>query len=190
MNVKSQRPHRSPLVMSKSSSQCRLLLWVLWTTLSATICAQPLPTRPEGVQLGDPAHGVDITVSPSMTQCESFLVYYNITGITSPFIAFYRSDVLRDALLTLHPPAAAVGYIDWTCNIRAGHSLVVAVRDANRTLRGQDYIVRSGISSSCLTDVTTTYSLANYGTEFFSFTSAGGGYAGSAPFYEHGYVIR
>jgi hypothetical protein len=174
-----------------SSSRYRILLSVLWTTLSAAICAQPLPSRPEGVQLGDPAHGVDITVLPSMTQCESFLVYYNITGASSPFIAFYRSDMLGYALLTLHPPAAAAGYIDWTCNIPAGHSLVVAARSANGTLRGQDYIVRSGILSTCLADITTTYPLVEYGIGFRSFTSAGVGYLGSASYsYEHGYAIH
>jgi hypothetical protein len=188
--ISTTRPPRFHLVMPKSGSRHCLVLSVLWTAFSATICAQSLPSRPEGVQLGDPANGLDITVSPSMTQCEPFLVYYNITSTSSPFIAFYRSDVLGHALLTLHPPAPAAGYIDWTCNIRAGHSLVVAVR-SNGTLRGLDYIVRSGILSSCLTDVTTTYSLVAYGPEFRSFTSAGAGYFGSASYsYEHGYAIR
>jgi len=101
------RPYRSYPVMYRYTSRFCLLLSVSWATLSPTICAQPLPN---GIQLGNPAHGVSIVVPPSMTQCESFLVYYNITSTTSPFIAFYRSDVLRDALLTLLPPAPAVGY--------------------------------------------------------------------------------
>jgi hypothetical protein len=93
-----------------------------------------------------------------MTQCEPFLVYYNITVPVSPFIAFYTPDLAGNALLTLLPPASAIGYIDWICNIPAGHGLIIGVRDPPSTpggvLRTENYVVQSGTSSSCLVDLT------------------------------------
>jgi hypothetical protein len=108
-----------------------------------------------------------------MTQCESFLVYYNITVPVPPFIAFYTPNLAGDALLTLLPPGSATGYIDWVCNIPAGHGLIVRVRDAGGILCTKNYIVQSGTSSLCLVDLTARYSVANYGTNFPSYTSAG-----------------
>jgi hypothetical protein len=107
-----------------------------------------------------------------MTQCEPFLVYYNIIVPVSPFIGFFSPDLAGDALLTLLPPGSATGYIDWVCNIPAGHGLIVGVRDAAGILRTKNYIVQSGTSSSCLVDLTASYSVVDYGTNFPSYTSA------------------
>jgi hypothetical protein len=126
----------------------------------------------QGIQLGNPPAGINIVVPASMTQCESFLVYYNISVPFSRFIAFYTPNLVGDSLLTLLPPASLNGYIDWVCNIPAGHGLIVGVRDVDGFLRTENYIVQSGTSSSCLVDLTAGYSVANYGTNFPSYTSA------------------
>ena len=157
------------------SSTLKALLLVVCTGLFTTIRSQSVHPA-QGIQLGNPRAGVDIVIPASMTQCESVLVYYNITVPVSPFIAFYTTNLVGDALLTLHPPGSATGYIDWVCNIPAGHGLIVGVRDLpdipDGVLRTQNYVVRSGTSSSCLVDLTATYSVAGYGTNFPSYTSA------------------
>jgi hypothetical protein len=107
-----------------------------------------------------------------MTQCESFLVYYNISIPVSPFIAFYTPDLAGNALLTLLPPGSATGYIDWVCNIPADHGLIVGVRDADGVLRTENYVVQASTSSSCLVDLKARYSVVDYGVNFPSYTSA------------------
>ena len=141
------------------SSALKALLLIVCTALFTTIRSQS--THPaQGIQLGNPRAGINIVIPASMTQCESFLVYYNITALVSPHIALYTPDLVGDALLTLLPPGSAIGYIDWVCNIPAGHGLIVGVRDLLDTgvLRTQNYVVQSGTSSSCLVDLTATRS--------------------------------
>ena len=156
-------------------STLKALLLIICTGFFTTIQSQSVHPA-QGIQLGNPRAGVDIVIPASMTQCESFLVYYNITVPVAPFIAFYTTNLAGDALLTLHPPGSATGYIDWVCNIPAGHGLTIGVRDLPGTpggvLRTQNYVVQSGTSSSCLVDLTATYSIAGYGTNFPSYTSA------------------
>jgi hypothetical protein len=123
-----------------------------------------------GIQIGDPALGYDVIVPPTMTQCESFLVYFDITvpASPSPLIAFYTPDILGDALLTLRPGKLA-GYIEWICDIPAGHGLVIALLDPAKILRGRNYVVDPGFTTCQIN--TRNERVVQYGTNFDSYTS-------------------
>ena len=130
------------------------------------------PDRPtRGFQIGNPSLDLDVIVPTSMAQCKSFLVYFHITSEPRPWplIAFYTPDLLGDALLTLRP-GSGPGYIDWTCNIPVGYSLIVALNDGI-TLRGHNYIIASGPSFPCPVNQTNV-KIVHYGTSFESYTSA------------------
>jgi hypothetical protein len=133
--------------------------------------SQPDDARPTlGIQIGDPALGYDVILPPTMTQCESFLVYFDITRPTSPapLIAFYTPDIFGDALLTLRP-GKNPGYIKWICDIPAGHGLVIALLDPARILRGRNYVVDPGFTS-CQINMRNE-GVVQYGTNFDSYTS-------------------
>jgi hypothetical protein len=176
------------------SSTLRALLLIVCTGLFRTVRSQSVQHPAQGIQLGNPPAGINIIFPASITQCESFLVYYNITIPVPPVIAIYTPDLIGDALLTLHPPGSATGYIDWVCNIPAGHGLIVGVRDPpsipGRVLRTKNYVVQPGTSSSCLVDLTTTYSVAAYGTNFPSYTAASNPSFSSIISMPQGYVLQ
>ena len=134
------------------------------------------PVRPtRGFQIGNTNLALDVVVPTSMAQCESFLVYFHITIRPKPWprIMFYTPDLLGELLTLQLGPAgtAGPGYIDWTCNIPAGYSLILALADVRDTLRGHNYIIAPGPSFPCPVNQTDPR-IVRYGTNFESYTSA------------------
>ena len=124
-----------------------LLLLLLIT--STTISAIP------GFQLGDPSLGVDIVVQTNMTQCASFLVFFQITQQLSPrpSVALYTRDLLGDPFLSILLPGEGGTVTDWMCNIPAGRTLTVAVADPGKGfLRGKAFLVQNG-GRECLGEI-------------------------------------
>jgi hypothetical protein len=123
----------------------------------------------EGVQLGMPPL-FDIVVPLTATQCEPFLIYYNMSRYSylpspAPQTLIFEggtdvpSDIPGGFITILFPPE--VGYMSWTCNIPAGQSF--------RTSGAQSllYVVENG-TSDCLGDLRTTFQYAEYQTSSFA----------------------
>jgi hypothetical protein len=119
----------------------------------------PLPTS--GIQLSVRPE-VDVRFPLTVAQCESTFIYYNSSSFGNR-IVFYRPDIAiprdQDIFLSVLIPRG-IGYLEWVCDIPEGHSFFVA------HTRGYYVVVDPG-SSSCLHNVTTTYSEADYNTTLF-----------------------
>jgi hypothetical protein len=149
----------------------KALVSILVAFLSMVLLAMAQDRPTQGYELGGPGQDIDIILQPSMIQCEPFLIYYSLSTADPVFIAFYSPDLQGDAILTLQPPGLTTGYIDWICDIPAGHGVIIAGRFSG-LLYGQYYVVEPGTSSACLGNLTATYSILDYGTNFPSYTAA------------------
>jgi hypothetical protein len=120
----------------------------------------------EGVQLGQSGL-FDLIVPLTATQCEPFLIYYDMrrySYLPSPAPQVLglegANSVFEDTpdgfLEIFFPPD--VGYMSWTCNIPAGQTF--------RTSGAQSlvYVVQNGTSADCLGNVRTTYQYVAYQT--------------------------
>jgi hypothetical protein len=121
------------------------------------VLAQP-SSPAQGVQMGVPG-SYDLRFPLTVTQCEPVFIYYNVDPITySPvFFAFWSASTLDSSFL-FFGPFLGIGYFEWICNIPAGYSFQVV------TSWIYTFIVQPGSSSSCLGNITTTYSYAAYAT--------------------------
>jgi hypothetical protein len=132
--------------------------------LAATVLAQPSPPA-QGVQL---SAAYDVRFPLTVSQCEPVFIFYNTTG---PYNV--NLNIRAPAGTTSTSPAIAVitiplgiGYLEWACHIPAGHAFVV------EGWYERYFVVQPGSSSSCLHDITTTYSYVRYTTTAFqSYTS-------------------
>ena len=135
-------------------------LVIVLATLAVTVLTQP---PPEGIRLTNPPgfDDIDVFFPLTVSQCEPVFVYYD-----SPIgLGFGISTIFEeytDLVVFYMPPG--VGYFEWICNIPAGYTIIV---DSIHV-----FVVQPGPSSSCLADITTTYSYASYATSAFrSFTA-------------------
>ena len=125
-----------------------------------------------GIQVGAPEWGIDVRLPMFITQCEHFIIFYNITptaeGVAAQIqypqegsIAFIPPD-FAGTFFELFP-LNGTGYIDWVCNIPAGDSLIIM------DFGGQMYTVQPG-SSACMdvVPVTTYFPDAIYYTDQYS----------------------
>ena len=138
--------------------------------LASIVLAQPSPPV-EGVQIGDAdgeASGLDIRFPLTVTQCEPVFIFIRFTAgsFSSGAIHFHSLDNVR--LLSIGP-FLGTGYVEWVCNVPAGRSLVVFSRPGTNF---HQFTVQPGPSSSCLRNITATYSFASYVTsQFTSYTA-------------------
>ena len=140
-----------------TSTSIALAVLAMFTV--AVLTQPPPPTEGINIGIGD----LDIRFPLTVSQCEPVLIYYNSTGAgyISIWTSAYGSS--RD-LVHLNFPIG-IGYIVWICNIPAGYIFVAG------TEHHHNFLVQPG-PSSCLGDVTTTYSYATYlTTAFQSYTS-------------------
>jgi hypothetical protein len=139
-------------------------------TMILAIAARPLAPPATGWPY-NPAEGQEFIFPLTATQCEPFYIWYNVTR--DNFFTFLDASFYPSVSFTF---PQGVGYLEWICNIPAGVLIVSAVatliriRDAPLVLHPAEYVVQPGSSSDCLGDVTTTYSLLNYGSGFASYT--------------------
>jgi hypothetical protein len=128
--------------------------------LVLTVLSQQLPPT-VGIQLSD-SDQIDIRFPLTVSQCDAVLIYYNTTRSSSVGIdtAIPAEDTRLRRLITLSIPTG-IGYLVWMCNIPAGYSFI-----AEYSYR-RFFTVQPGSSSSCLRDVTATYSAADYLTSDF-----------------------
>ena len=119
----------------------------------------PLPTS--GIQLSMRPE-LDVRFPLTVAQCEAAFIYYNSSTIGNG-VFFFRPDTarpsLQDVFLSILIPRG-IGYLEWVCDIPAGHSFFVACD------LGYHVVVGPG-SSSCLHNLTATYSDADYNTTLF-----------------------
>jgi hypothetical protein len=121
-----------------------------------------------GVQLGDPTQGIDLVLPLSISQCDHFLVFYNVTqtsddasSTSGAAIEFGNVGESR-VFFTLKPPEGA-GYLDWVCDIPAGRRFT-----ARNGGREYSYTVDAG-SSGCLgVRTTTSFQYASYSVPIFT----------------------
>ena len=157
--------------------------------LASIVLAQPSPPA-AGVQIGDltnaEAGGWDVRFPLTVTQCEPVFIFVNTTtrdttGITAearPTSGFGPGPPSFGAIYFHSPdsvmlfsigPLRSVGYVEWVCHIPAGHSLTVSFRPG---IIFHQFTVQPGRSSSCLRNITATYSFASYYTsQFMSYTA-------------------
>jgi hypothetical protein len=139
-----------------------LATFVVATTLAAL---GQQPTHPaEGDDIGDPTFNWDVILPQSIAQCEPFLIYYNTTIFpngNSSLMMNIRTPDYHTVLITFTFPNRSIGYMDWICNIPAGHNFV-----AESFSFPQYYTVQNG-SSDCLGNVTATNTLYAYQTSAF-----------------------
>ena len=137
-----------------------LFCLAILAALPVTVLTQSPPTDSEGIQL---ARVNDIRFPLTVAQCEPVLIYYNVntTGGSHLFLHSASSELLAHLAIPV-----GVGYLEWVCNIPAGHGFRVSA------YYEQYFVVQAGSSSSCLRALTTTYSYVNYATTAFqSYTS-------------------
>jgi hypothetical protein len=120
------------------------------------------PTSPASPSNAQPA--VDIRIPSTAKQCEPFHIHYNLTSESDAYALFLGTPDGQRFLSIRFP--SGVGCMEWVCNVPAGHSFYVS-----GPLSGY-YIVQPGSSSTCLHNITTTYTYAQYNTNIFqSFTA-------------------
>jgi hypothetical protein len=119
----------------------------------ATVLAQ-------GVQLSNPAVNPDLDIRFPLTvaQCEPIRIYYNSSTTDNYGIVFFTPDFTT--ILRITAPIG-VGYLEWICDIPAGHGFWVVYYFAYYAS------VQPGSSSGCLGTITTTYAHASYNTTAF-----------------------
>jgi hypothetical protein len=94
----------------------------------------------------------DTIIMPmSVAQCESLSIFYRLLSMDLNFQALPSFETFINITVP-----TGTGYLEWICNIPAGQQFL-APGDAA-------YTVHNGSSSSCLGNLTTTYSLASYST--------------------------
>ena len=134
---------------------------VLLLAASVAVGLAQISSSATGVQLAHPDEGWDIIFPLSVAQCEPVSIYYNHTLPTPGRTIHISVNDPQEStvLLTIDPPQDyGVGYLEWICDIPAGHSFIV------QSLRAQYYVVGHGSSSSCLGKITTTYAHMSYNT--------------------------
>jgi hypothetical protein len=142
-------------VLSGPFYAMRTALVTVLVAFAVTVLTQP---PPDGIRLPNPLgfDNIDVFFPLTVSQCEPVFVYYN----TPVGLGFGISTIFQeytDLVVFYIPPG--VGYFEWICNIPAGYTIIV--------LGSYVFVVQPGPSSSCLADITTTYSYASYATSAF-----------------------
>ena len=133
-----------------------LFCLAILAALPVAVLTQPSPPS-EGIQL---ALDYDVRFPLTIAQCEPVLIYYNTTnlgGYIYNVILFSHTSGSSQEVARLIAPVG-VGYLEWICNIPAGHGFRVF------GFYERFLVVQAGSSSSCLRALTTTYSYARYAT--------------------------
>ena len=133
-----------------------LLQTIFLAVLTATVAQPPPPTQ--GVQLSVSYDIDDILFPLTVSQCEPVLIYYNNTRSGTYFFPLATPDLAT--FLTIIIPQG-FGYIEWFCNIPAGHGFIASWNYHHYV------VVQTSSSSSCLRNITTTYVSATYDTTLF-----------------------
>ena len=126
--------------------------------LVGAVSAQPSPPA-EGVELSTSR---DVRFPSNMSQCDPIFIYYDRTGATDiGVLGIYAPEDVDpiDRLIRLAIPAG-IGYIEWVCNIPAGHGYAIHYDLWHYG------VVQSG-PSVCLGDITTTYPILTYNNPGF-----------------------
>ena len=131
--------------------------------LVGAVSAQPSPPA-EGVQLSTTR---DVRFPSNLSQCDPIFIYYDRANATdiAPLGIYAPENVDPIARLIRLAIPAGIGYIEWVCNIPAGHGYAVHYDLWHYG------VVQSG-PSVCLGDVTTTYPILTYtNPSFQSYTA-------------------
>ena len=121
-----------------------------------TVFAQPSPPM-QGIQLGNLSLGIDFRFPETVAQCEPVLIYCDTIrdGYSLYLLTPDRHVFLRVPIPT------GTRYIEWVCDIPAGYGFIASYYSQH------GFVVRSGSSSSCLRNITTSYAYAVYDTTVF-----------------------
>jgi hypothetical protein len=137
-----------------------LVLIAFFAFVAEVALAQPSPPT-SGIQLSGRSD-LDLRFPITVSQCEAAFIYYDASSIGNK-ISFYRPDVsnprVQDIFLSILVPRGT-GYLEWICDIPADHTFFVAITYGY-------YVVVNPGSSSCLQNITATYSDADYNTTLF-----------------------
>jgi hypothetical protein len=132
------------------------VLCLLGYILSGLVAAS---STPQGYQLGDPMRGISVVFPLTVAQCDTVVVFYNVTiSDKVPVLLYPPHD--SSPLLTITPPRGA-GYLVWRCTIPAGSSFVVSA------VRSHTFTVQRGTSSICVGDLSVDEAIARYDSDVY-----------------------
>jgi hypothetical protein len=133
---------------------------VVLAALVGTVLVLAQPPRPTAaIQL---SASTDVRFPSNVSQCDQVLIFYDrATATNTALLGIYAPGDLAatDRLISMVVPTG-IGYLDWACNIPAGHNFAVHFD------LWQYIAVQSG-RSECLGNVTTTYEFVSYATPLF-----------------------